>query len=86
MGVSLKEAAGYGEEHARVYDQIYGSRFAPGAAVQALAAAAGSGSVLELGVGTGRLAIPLLARGIPVDGIEASPAMIARLRQAPGGE
>lgn len=44
------------------------------------------GRVLELGVGTGRLAIPLVQRGVPVDGIEASSAMIDQLRAQPGGE
>jgi hypothetical protein len=53
-----------------VYDRIYGARFAPEAAVDALALAGWDGGVLELGVGTGRLAIPLVARGIRVDGIE----------------
>lgn len=47
---------------------------------------AGDGPVLELGVGTGRLAIPLAERGLDVDGIDASAAMVARLREKPGGE
>jgi SAM-dependent methyltransferase len=84
--VSDDRASSYGDTHAAVYDRIYGTRFAPQAAVNALAAAAGSGAVLELGVGTGRLAIPLAARGLAVDGIEASPAMIERLRAQPGGD
>lgn len=42
--------------------------------------------MLELGVGTGRLAIPLAELGVAVDGIDASPAMLARLRDQPGGE
>lgn len=69
-----------------MYDRIYGARFAPEAAVEALAHAAGAGRVLELGVGTGRLAIPLAGLGVAVDGIEASTAMIARLRSEPGGD
>ncbi|MGI8880562.1 MAG: class I SAM-dependent methyltransferase [Jatrophihabitans sp.] len=80
-----RSAAEYGDRHAAVYDRIYGSRFRPDAAVAALAAAAGGGRILELGLGTGRLAIPLVERGVPVDGIEASPAMITRLRARPGG-
>ena len=75
----------YGDRHAAVYDRIYGPRFASRAAVDALARAAGDGRVLELGLGTGRLAIPLAARGVPVDGIEGSQAMVARLRSQPGG-
>lgn len=76
----------YGDRHAAVYDRLYGKRFAPEAAVKTLAAAAGSGPVLELGVGTGPLAIPLAKRGVPVDGIEASTAMISQLRAQPGGD
>lgn len=76
----------YGDLHAPVYDRIYEDRFAPDAAVNALAAAAGGGAVLEMGVGTGRLAIPLAARGVTVDGIEGSAAMIERLRSQPDSD
>lgn len=79
------DGAEFGDRHAPVYDRIYDARFAPGAAVLVLASAARGGAVLELGVGTGRLAIPLAERGLVVDGIEASPAMAARLRAQPGG-
>lgn len=68
-----------------MYDRIYGARFVPDAAVAALGAAAGDGPVLELGLGTGRLAVPLTEQGVPVDGIEASSAMVAQLRAQPGG-
>jgi len=72
-------ASEYGDTHAGVYDRIYGARFAPDLAVAALAAAAGPGGrLLELGLGTGRLAIPLVGLGVRVDGIEASTAMIDR--------
>lgn len=54
--------------------------------MEALAELAGKGPVLELGVGTGRIAIPLVERGIEVHGIDASEAMAARLRQKPGGD
>jgi SAM-dependent methyltransferase len=47
---------------------------------------AGDGRALELGIGTGRIALPLAARGVPVHGIELSKAMVARLRAKPGGE
>lgn len=84
--VADDRASSYGDRHAAVYDRIYGARFAPAAAVDALASAAGEGAVLEMGVGTGRLAIPLAARGVTVDGIEGSPAMIERLRAQPGSD
>ena len=54
--------------------------------VDFLAARAGPGPVLELGVGTGRLALPLSRRGLRVHGIELSPDMVAELRRQPGAE
>ncbi len=56
------------------------------AAVEFLAARAGEGPVLELAIGTGRIALPLAARGLRVDGIDISPAMVDRLREKPGGD
>lgn len=74
----------YGDSFADVYDDWYGEHGGgdPTAAVDLLAslAAGRNGPVLELGVGSGRLALPLAARGFPVWGIDASAAMIARLR------
>jgi SAM-dependent methyltransferase len=58
----------------------------PESQVGLLAELAGDGRVLELGVGTGRVALPLAARGVAVEGIDASPAMVAQLRAKPGGE
>jgi SAM-dependent methyltransferase len=52
--------------------------------VDVLAELAGDGAALELGIGTGRIALPLQARGVPVHGIELSPAMAAKLREKPG--
>ena len=54
--------------------------------VDFLAALAGSGRALELGIGTGRIALPLARRGVPVHGIELSKAMVARLRAKPGSD
>jgi SAM-dependent methyltransferase len=54
--------------------------------VDLLAELAGDGPALELGIGTGRIALPLAARGVPVHGIDMSRAMVARLRAKPGGE
>src|ERR1017187_5604153 len=62
--------------------------FEPGvvdAAVDVLAGLAGRGRALELGIGTGRIALPLARRGVPVHGIDVSQAMVARLRAKPGG-
>src|SRR5947209_18855709 len=56
------------------------------AAVAFLEELAAGGPALELAIGTGRIALPLAARGIQVDGIDLSPAMVARLRAKPGGE
>jgi SAM-dependent methyltransferase len=55
-------------------------------AVDVLAELAGDGSALELAIGTGRIALPLAARGVPVAGLDLSEAMVAQLRAKPGGE
>ncbi len=54
--------------------------------VDFLAELAGNGPALELGIGTGRVALPLVARGISVHGIDLSPAMVERLQAKPGGD
>jgi SAM-dependent methyltransferase len=79
----------YFEPIAARYETYWPELFAPDVvepAVTFLAERAGSGAALELGVGTGRLALPLHARGIPVHGIELSPAVVAQLRARPGGD
>ena len=53
--------------------------------VDVLADLAGDGAALELAIGTGRVALPLAARGVPVSGIDLSPDMVAQLRAKPGG-
>ncbi|MGQ0618198.1 MAG: class I SAM-dependent DNA methyltransferase [Acidimicrobiia bacterium] len=82
------DAATYGDGFADVYDDWYGDGADVAAAVEALAgwALATGGPVLELGVGSGRLALPLAGRGVDVWGIDASPAMVGRLRAKPGGK
>lgn len=55
-------------------------------AVSFLADLVGDGRALELAIGTGRIALPLATRGVQVDGVDISPAMVARLRAKPGGE
>jgi SAM-dependent methyltransferase len=54
--------------------------------VDFLAALAGDGAALELAIGTGRIAVPLVRRGVPVHGIDLSPDMVAKLREKPGSE
>jgi SAM-dependent methyltransferase len=79
----------YGDGMADVYDEWYADRGDIDGAVTALAAlasATGPAPVLELGIGSGRLARPLAASGMEVWGIDASAAMVARLRAKPGGD
>lgn len=87
---AVDESDGYfGEEVAASYDESSASMFEPGAVdpvVDLLAELAGKGSALELGIGTGRVALPLARRGVSVHGIEMSRAMVARLHEKPGGE
>jgi SAM-dependent methyltransferase len=75
----------YGERVADVYDEWY-QPVDSAAEVALLAELAHGGRALELGIGTGRIAIPLAASGLDVQGIDASPAMVERLRAKPGGE
>jgi SAM-dependent methyltransferase len=79
-------AESYGESFADVYDEWYGDVSELEATVDTVASLADGKPVLELGIGTGRLALPLAARGLEVHGIDASPAMVARLRAKPGGD
>ena len=74
----------FGEDTAEIYDdELRGDEEA---AVSFLERLAGGGPALELAIGTGRIALPLAARGIRVDGIDISPAMVAKLREKPGGD
>jgi SAM-dependent methyltransferase len=79
----------FDERVAARYDESSSEMFAREAvepAVDFLAALAGDGRALELGIGTGRIALPLAGRGVEVHGIDLSQAMVARLREKPGGE
>ncbi|MGH2693587.1 MAG: class I SAM-dependent DNA methyltransferase [Actinomycetota bacterium] len=76
----------YGERIADVYDELYETLFDTEGAVEFLAALAEGGRALELGIGTGRIALPLKQRGVEVHGIDASEAMVEKLRAKPGGE
>lgn len=78
-------AATYGDRVAQIYDQMYPERADAAPAARALAKLAPGGRALELGIGTGRIALPLAAHGVVVQGIDASAAMVAKLRAKPGG-
>jgi SAM-dependent methyltransferase len=79
----------FGEDVAATYDESSDTMFDPAViepAVDFLAKLAGDGRALELGIGTGRIALPLATRGVEVHGIDLSRAMTERLRAKPGGE
>jgi SAM-dependent methyltransferase len=79
----------FGERVAARYDESSSDMFAPAVVdpvVDFLADLAGRGAALELGIGTGRIALPLTQRGVRVHGIDLSAAMVARLRAKPGAE
>ncbi len=69
-----------------MYDDWFGLPTDTDQAVEFLAGMVGDGPVLELGIGTGRIALPLVQRGIEVHGVDASEAMVAKLREKPGGD
>jgi SAM-dependent methyltransferase len=79
----------FGEPVAARYDESSADMFEPAVVdpvVDFLADLAGRGAALELGIGTGRIALPLARRGVRVHGIDLSGAMVARLRAKPGAE
>ena len=79
----------FGERVAARFDERYADLADPAVVdpmVDFLVEQAGSGAALELGIGTGRIALPLARRGVPVHGIDLSKAMAARLREKPGAE
>jgi SAM-dependent methyltransferase len=79
----------FGEKVAERYDESAADMFDPAVldpAVDFLAALAGDGAALELGIGTGRIALPLAGRGVRIHGIDLSEAMVAKLREKPGAE
>jgi len=78
------DAMTYGERVADLYDEWY--KDYDENAITALSRLARGGRALELGIGTGRIAIPLQRKGVEVHGIDASPAMVTRLRAKEGGE
>ena len=79
----------FGERVAARYDESSADMFEPAAVdpvVDFLAELAGDGPALELGIGTGRIALPLSRRGVRVHGLDLSEAMLERLRAKPGAE
>jgi len=85
----VNEDGYFDERVAARYDESGAEMFDPDVVdpvVDFLAGLAGSGRALELGIGTGRIALPLARRGVAVHGIELSNAMVARLRAKPGGD
>jgi SAM-dependent methyltransferase len=82
---SYRPAQSFDEDVAATYDER-SQRGDEESAPAFLAQWARGGPALELAIGTGRIALPLAARGVRVDGIELSPAMVARLRAKPGGD
>jgi hypothetical protein len=79
----------FDERIAKSYQAKWPELFEPAVvdpAVRFLAGLAGTGAALELGIGTGRLAVPLSRRGVRVHGIELSPDMVAELRATPGSD
>ncbi|GGK63421.1 methyltransferase [Planomonospora parontospora subsp. parontospora] len=79
------DASAYGRRIADVYDDVTAD-LPTELAVDRLHELAEGGRVLEFGIGTGRLALPLTARGVPVAGVEASAEMLEVLRAKPGGD
>ena len=75
----------YGDHIADAYDAWFHPPSDPAAAIDFLAELVGSGPALELAIGTGRIALPLATRGVEIQGIDASAAMVAKLREKPGG-
>jgi SAM-dependent methyltransferase len=79
----------FDERIAKRYETFWANTFEPAVvepAVSFLADLARTGAALELGIGTGRIALPLSRRGVRVHGIELSPAMVAQLRTKPGSD
>ncbi|MDT0444515.1 class I SAM-dependent DNA methyltransferase [Streptomyces johnsoniae] len=79
------EVSTYGDKSAADYDMLMGGGEPPEPAVAFLTSLVPTGNALELGVGTGRVAIPLAGDGLSVTGVDSSAAMLAELRRKPGG-
>ena len=82
MAIDDRDPTRYGRSFADVYDEWYSATFDTPATVDAITRLADGGAVLELGAGTGRLALPLAARGLDVVALDSSAEMLERLRAA----
>ncbi|MGA9277511.1 class I SAM-dependent methyltransferase [Ilumatobacter sp.] len=81
------DSASYGDGFADVYDEWYAEVTDVEGTVRTMVELAGSGGrILELGVGTGRLAAPMAAAGLQVVGVDSSAAMLTHIASKPGGE
>lgn len=83
--LSFDNPACYGEAWAETYDDQFDDTDVT-SMVDLLAECAGKGRVLELAIGTGRVALPLTERGVQVEGVDSSDAMVSRMRAKPGGQ
>lgn len=79
------DASTYGDRIAPIYDELYQELFDVEGTADLLAELAQGGPALELAIGTGRIALPLIERGIEVHGVDISEAMVGKLRAKPGG-
>ncbi|GAB3463775.1 class I SAM-dependent methyltransferase [Actinophytocola sediminis] len=84
--MTAHDARRYGARWADNYDEWHSGLMDDDGAVAALGELAAGGPVLEFGVGTGRLAVPLARRGVSVSGVDISTEMLAKLREKPGAE
>jgi len=82
---NYQPAMSFGEDVAEIYDET-SQRGDERSTVEFLKRLANGGPALELAIGTGRIALPLAAEGVKIDGIDNSPAMVAKLRSKPGGD
>src|SRR5258708_2278237 len=76
----------YGESIADLYDRMYPAQQSYAPMIDVLLGLSEGRSALELGVGTGRIALELAARGVDVHGVDISPAMLRRLQEKPGAD
>mgnify|MGYP001825584993 CR=1 FL=1 len=83
---SPHDPAEYGDLIAHLYDDLYPGTDSAELAAETLAGLTGDGTVLELGIGTGRISLPLVRRGVSVCGVDSSQAMVNELRTKPDSE